>query len=178
MLNGCSLCLVRLSAARLMTCYLPRRAPINGLRNRIAGAPAVPQHHFAFRDPGGLPRREPVALTLTALAPQLFRELIARSPVCLVSLLTRKPRFWSSHASLRRRNRPPCAHSYRSCTISLSSLSHSTQADAPSAPLPAPGPPRRRPPARPPRTLPALPSASAAPAMAGVTAAVVGAVAR
>ena len=176
MLNGCSLGLVRLSAARLMTCYLPRRAPINGLRNRIAGALAVPQHHFGRV--GSTSQRTGCSLTLTALAPQLFRDLVARSPVCLVSLLTRKPRFWSSHASLRQRNRPPCAHSYRSCTISLSSLSHSTQADAPSAPLPAPGPPRRRPPARPPRTLPALPNASAAPAMAGVTAAVVGAVAR
>ena len=30
------------SKPTLMTCYLPRRAPINGFRNRIAGAPAVP----------------------------------------------------------------------------------------------------------------------------------------
>ena len=43
-LNGCSLCLVRLSVARLTTCYLPRRAPVNGFRN-TRGAPAVP-HHF------------------------------------------------------------------------------------------------------------------------------------
>ena len=76
MLNGCSLCLVRLSAARLMTCYLPRRAPINGLRNRIAGAPAVPHH---FGRVGSRRTREPVALTLTALAPQLFRDLVVRS---------------------------------------------------------------------------------------------------
>ena len=68
-------------------------------------------HHFVTSS--GWARGEPVALTLTALAPQLFRDLVVRSfcvsrftvnkkaqlfliwlfapSVCLVSLLTRKP---------------------------------------------------------------------------------------
>ena len=72
MLNGCSLCLVRLSVARLMTCCVPRRAPINGLRNRGERRPCPTTS-------GGWARGEPVALTLTALAPQLFRDLVVRS---------------------------------------------------------------------------------------------------
>ena len=71
-LNGCSLCLVRLIAARLTTCYLPRRAPINGLRNHGERRPCPTTS-------GGWARGEPVALTLTALAPQLFRDLVVRS---------------------------------------------------------------------------------------------------
>ena len=67
------LCLVRLSAERLMTCYLPRRAPINRLRNRgeRRPCPTAAKQRWA--------RGEPVALTLTALAPQLFRDLVVRS---------------------------------------------------------------------------------------------------
>ena len=55
----------------LKTCYLPRRAPINGLRN-IVGAPAyVPHvcvpHHF-IKKIGSQP---PVALTLTHSSPAI-----------------------------------------------------------------------------------------------------------
>ena len=46
-------------------------------------------------------RREPVALTLTALAPQLSQRFGCSCPLCLVSLLTRKPKIPRGSAAYR-----------------------------------------------------------------------------
>ena len=88
MLNGCSLCLVRLSVARLMACCVPRRAPINGLRNRIAGAPAVPHCEITVGS-----RRTGCSNSHRFSSPAIprFGCSLLLSSVCLVSLLTRKP---------------------------------------------------------------------------------------
>ena len=51
------------------------------------GAPAVPRCAITWA------RREPVALSLTALTPQLSQKLGCLCPLCLVSLLTRVPKI-------------------------------------------------------------------------------------
>ena len=68
-------CLQLATAAPLTKCYLPRRTPINGFRNRG-------ERRLCPTTSSGWARREPVALTLTALAPKaILRFGCSSSPV-------------------------------------------------------------------------------------------------
>ena len=108
---------VNKKAQSLMTCCVPRRAPINGLRNRIAGAPAVPHHYFGRVGLG----RTGCSNSHRFSSPAILRfgcSLLLG--VCLVSLLTRKPFIIDF-------SQPPLEHDF------IQSPSRSSRSSSPSS---------------------------------------------